>query len=71
MAAVMTPRRIGAVIRRLRTRRGLTQDQLAARSGLTQSGLSKLEAGERPNPGMTTLKKLAKALDVPVGELLA
>jgi transcriptional regulator with XRE-family HTH domain len=66
----MTHRRLGAVVRRLRKQRDLTQEQLAARAGLTQGHLSRLEAGERPNPGAVTLKRLARALDVPLEELL-
>ncbi len=66
----MTQRRLGAVVRRLRVQQNLTQERLAARAGLTQGHLSKIEAGERPNPGVATLKKLARALNVPVGELL-
>jgi transcriptional regulator with XRE-family HTH domain len=48
----------------------LTQEQLAARTGLSQGHVSHLENGERLNPGMTTLKRLARALGVPVAELL-
>lgn len=67
---IMTERRIGAVVRRLRRQRKLTQAQLAARAGLSQGHLSHVERGERLNPGMTSLKRLARALDVSIGELL-
>jgi transcriptional regulator with XRE-family HTH domain len=70
MSVDMTERHIGAIVRRLRRQRQLTQEQLAARTGLSQGHVSHLENGERLNPGMTTLKRLAPALGVPVAELL-
>jgi transcriptional regulator with XRE-family HTH domain len=59
MSVDMTERHIGAIVRRLRRQRQLTQEQLAARTGLSQGHVSHLENGERLNPGMTTLKRLA------------
>jgi XRE family aerobic/anaerobic benzoate catabolism transcriptional regulator len=70
MSDDMTQRRLGAVVRRLRKARDLTQEQLARKAGITQGHLSHLEAGGRRNPGAATLKRLARALDVPVAELL-
>ena len=66
----MTEPRLGAVVRRLRVRQDLTQEALARRAGVTQGDLSKIESGERPNPSVATLKRLARALGVPVWELL-
>jgi XRE family transcriptional regulator, regulator of sulfur utilization len=47
----------------LRRARGWTQKQLAARSGVQQSELSRIERGEG-NPTFRTLSALARALDV-------
>jgi transcriptional regulator with XRE-family HTH domain len=66
----MTERRLGAVVRRLRRQQDLTQEQLARRAGLTQGHLSKIEAGMRQSPTARTIKRLARALGVPVTELL-
>jgi transcriptional regulator with XRE-family HTH domain len=66
----MTVRRLGALVRRLRGRQDLTQEVLARRAGITQGHLSKIESGDRQNPSATTLKRLARALGVPVTELL-
>jgi transcriptional regulator with XRE-family HTH domain len=66
----MTERRLGAVVRRLRRQQDLTQEQLARRAGLTQGHLSKIEAGMRQSPTAHTIKRLARALGVPVTELL-
>lgn len=41
---------------------GLTQKQLAERSGITQADISRLENGNA-NPSIRTLKKLAAALN--------
>jgi len=54
----------------LRKQRDLTQEQLARQAGFTQGHLSHLEAGGRLNPSAATLKRLARALDVSVAELL-
>ena len=66
----MAPRRLDAVIRQLRERKNLTQEELAKKAGITRSHLSLLEAGHRRNPSLDVLKRLARALGVPVTELL-
>jgi transcriptional regulator with XRE-family HTH domain len=67
------------VIKELRERRGLTQEELAKRAGVSQGYIAKLEpsnrAGKaktvrRANPSVAILKRLARALGVPVTELL-
>jgi len=57
------------VIRRLRKAKGISQRELAAQVGKTGAYIAQLETGARKNPPMDVLKKLAKALDVPVAEL--
>ncbi|NEA51723.1 helix-turn-helix transcriptional regulator, partial [Streptomyces sp. SID10815] len=52
----------GAVLRRLRERAGLTQDELERRSGVSVSTIRGLETGKRGNPRMTTVRQLADAL---------
>jgi transcriptional regulator with XRE-family HTH domain len=66
----MTEKRIGAVVRRLRRQQNLTQEQLAWRARVTQGHLSLIESGARPNPGSLIIRRLARALGVPVSELL-
>jgi len=48
----------------------MTQEQLARKAGMHRVGLAKIESGERPNPGVLTVKKIAKALSVPITDLL-
>jgi transcriptional regulator with XRE-family HTH domain len=55
---------------RLRTQRGISQAQLARLSGVSQTYVNSLELGHQKNPGIETLRKLAKALGVPVARLL-
>jgi transcriptional regulator with XRE-family HTH domain len=61
---------LGAVVRRLRRERDWTQETLARRAGLSQPHISEIEAGVRANPSAVVVKKLARALDVPIAELL-
>ncbi len=66
----MTPRKLATVIREVRERKGLTQEQLAERAKVARGYLAQLEAGHKQNPSVPTLRRLAKALGVPVTELL-
>jgi transcriptional regulator with XRE-family HTH domain len=66
----MTPRRLKTVLRTLRERKSMSQLGLAKASGVAQGYISSLESGGKKNPGIETLKKLARALGVPVTELL-
>jgi transcriptional regulator with XRE-family HTH domain len=57
-------------LRRLRRARGLSQSALAAQAGLSRGYLARLETGERDNPSLKTVVQLARALRVPVTDLL-
>lgn len=57
-------------LKALRTARGLTQAQLAKKLKMSQPHFAMLESGAKPNPSLNTLRKLAKALKVSVGELV-
>lgn len=59
-----TPRSLGGRLREARKRRRLTQQQLAAKTGLGQSALSSLESDDTKAPHASTLLRLAAALDV-------
>lgn len=61
--------RFGKQLQRLRTGRGLTQEQLAVKAGLARIYVNKLESGQH-DPSLSTLVRLAKALRVSVTELL-
>ena len=59
----------GALIRRRRTERGLSQQQLASELHVTREAVSKWENG-RGLPDVSLLQPLARALGVSVNELL-
>jgi len=60
---------VGRNAARLRKAAGLTQEQLAERSGFSQQYISRLEQGWR-NPTVVTLYELAEALGVSHVELV-
>ncbi len=56
-------------LRRLRTERGITQEQLGAQAAIQMADISRYETGSR-DPRITTVARLADALDVSIAELL-
>ncbi len=56
-------------IKALRERRGMTQEQLAAKAGVSRTYLARLETA-RQDPTLSMLEKLAKALGVKVARLV-
>jgi XRE family transcriptional regulator, regulator of sulfur utilization len=65
----VSPKRLGVTIKRLRERRGLTQEALAKAAGVHRVYVAQIEAQSKV-PSIATLEKLAKALRVKVGRLL-
>jgi transcriptional regulator with XRE-family HTH domain len=61
--------KVAARIKRLRVQRGMTQEELAAKAGISRAYLARVET-VRHEPTLTTLEKLAKALRVRAGRLL-
>jgi len=57
-------------IRAVRKQRGLSQRQLSLLSGISNSEISRIEAGERKNPSPDVLKALSKPLGVAYEELM-
>lgn len=66
-----TKRRLGVVLQGLRARRGLSQQALAVRVGVSGAYIAMLETGKRRNPSLMLLQRLAKALGIPVTDLLS
>ena len=60
---------LGKKIRDLRSRRGLTVQQLASASGLSKGFISQVE-NDRTSPSLATLRDLARALDTSVAYLV-
>ncbi len=62
---------ISVQLARLRAVRGLTQQQLAERTGLRRDTISALERGKSRAIEFETLAQLCDALDVQAGDILA
>jgi transcriptional regulator with XRE-family HTH domain len=60
---------LGTNLREARERLGLTQEQVAERSGVHATEVSRIEAGKR-DPRVSTLERLANAVEVKPGKLL-
>jgi transcriptional regulator with XRE-family HTH domain len=60
---------LGSNLRAARARLELTQEQVAERSGVHATEVSRIEAGKR-DPQVSTLERLAAAVEVAPGRLL-
>src|SRR4051812_40149988 len=65
-----SPPEVGATLQRLRLERGLTLEDLSRIAGVSKSMLSQVER-EKANPTIAITWRLANALGVGIGELLA
>jgi transcriptional regulator with XRE-family HTH domain len=61
---------LGEAVRRRRRELGLTQEELALRSGLHQRWISNVENGKR-NPSYSSIGRLAAGLELAPSELMA
>jgi transcriptional regulator with XRE-family HTH domain len=61
--------KIGENLKRQRIRKALTQEELARKARLTTASVARIERNET-EPRMSTLRKLAKALDLDPAELV-
>lgn len=62
-------RQVGLNVRKLRQKRGWSQEELAHESHLHRTYISGVERGVR-NPTVSVLQEIAAALDVPPARLL-
>jgi len=62
--------KLGDRVRELRQTRGISQEDLAFKSGMHRTYLGGIERGER-NPTLKNIAKLAKALGVSLPELFS
>jgi transcriptional regulator with XRE-family HTH domain len=60
---------VGEQLKKLRTLRALTQAEVAERAGVTTATVARVERNEI-EPRMSTLRKLAAALEVDPAELV-
>ena len=57
-------------IKRLREKLGLSQEKLARLADVSNNTIINIEAGKQQNPTVDTIKKIAKALNVPIEDLI-
>ena len=57
-------------LRDLRIKKGLTQQELSAKTGIAQGVISDIESGSTQNPRFDTVVKLAEALECPLSDFL-
>ena len=58
----------GATVKRLRSERRWTQEELAARIGCARNTIARIESGNR-RPSLALLERLARALKVEIADL--
>ena len=61
---------IGENIKRVRNKLGLTQDDLVRKSGVKYTTLTKIESNVVVKPSVQTVAKIARALGVPMEDLV-
>ena len=61
---------ISKTVKRLREKMGLSQEKLARLADVSNNTIINIEAGKQDNPTIETLKKIAKALEVGVDDLI-
>jgi transcriptional regulator with XRE-family HTH domain len=61
---------ISKTVKRLREKVGLSQEKLARHADVSNNTIINIEAGKQNNPTIETLKKIAKALEVGVDDLI-
>ena len=61
---------IGARIKEIRTKRGMTQDRLSEKMDINPKYLSSIERGKE-NPTLDTLIRLSESLEVELGEVFS
>ena len=61
---------IAKTVRRLREKTGLSQEKLARLADVSNNTIINIEAGKQDNPTIETLKKIAKAFNMPIEDLI-
>jgi len=61
---------ISKIIKKYRENKGLSQEKLARLANVSNNTIVNIEAGKQNNPTIETLKRIAKALNVDVSDLI-
>lgn len=57
-------------LRKLRENKALSQEKLARLANVGNNTIVKIESGKNKNPTLNTLKKIVKALEVSIDDLI-
>lgn len=66
----MSNQELSKNLKKLRDKKGFSQDRLAKLTDVANNTVIKIEQGENKNPTLETLKKLANALGVSLDDLI-
>ena len=61
---------IGDKIKQIRNKQGITQDELARKSEIPYTTLTKIESNVITKPSIQTVAKIAKGLGITIDELI-
>lgn len=61
---------ISKTVKWLRKKMGISQEKLARLADVSNNTVINIEAGKQSNPTIETLKKIAKALETPIEDLI-
>jgi len=61
---------IAKTVKQLRKKMGISQEKLARFADVSNNTIINIEAGKQNNPTIDTLKKIAKALNKPIENLI-
>ncbi|MEK6947352.1 MAG: helix-turn-helix transcriptional regulator [Nanoarchaeota archaeon] len=62
--------KLANIVKQLREQKGLSQEKLARIADISNNTITNIEVGNQLNPTIETLKKIAKALEVDVKDLM-
>ncbi len=66
----MSNQELSKNLKKLREKKGFSQDRLAKIADVANNTVIKIEQGDNKNPTLETLKKIAKVLEVSVDDLI-
>jgi len=61
---------LSKTVKRLREKMGISQEKLARLADVSNNTIINIEAGKQGNRTIETLKKIAKALNTPIEDLI-
>ena len=70
MNKISSSSKIAGNVKKLRHKKGISQDRLSKLADLSINTIVNVELGINPNPTIETLLKIAKSLDVGVDDLI-